>query len=222
MLTKFLIAKPGGRAGCGLLQSYLRDRSRVSILGEQFNLCDKQFQNPQNWVNEIKKIYNYIHPGKKARGCALKPNDPSLSNWIELRRQISLAVPDLRVIFLNRNYVQQYAASIAAMACTDDQLPVLVDVDHLLGMFSVWEIASRKLRQIFGHHSHLEIKYEDLIHQPRRTVNLVFEFLGLGADKEFKTHSESDALPAEIIKNFDEVRRALDSTLWSTLCAGLH
>jgi hypothetical protein len=197
------------------MQSYLRDRMRISIIGEEFNLSDKRYKNPQDWLIEINKVYDYSHPGKKARGCALKANDPSISNWVELRRQISLAVPDLRIIFLSRNYLQQYSASIAAMVGTDDQLPVMIDIDHMLGMFGLWELASVKLKQIFGRHSGLHIKHEDLIHQPRRTMNLVFEFLGLGADKEFSAHSESSTLPAEIIKNFDEVQKALRNTKWS-------
>ena len=221
MLTKFLIAKSGGRSGCGVLQSYLRGRPRVSALDEQFNLSDKCYQNPQNWLKEIQNIYEYSHPGKRARGCILKANDPTMPQWVELRRQISITVPDLRLIFLTRNYVSQYAASVAAMLGTDAQLPVRVDIDHMLGMFKLWDIASSKLRQIFQHHSSLCIRYEDLIHHPRRTVNLVFEFLGLGADP-FQTLSESDTSPAEIIANIEEVQQALRDTAWASFCDLSH
>lgn len=214
-MLKFLIIKSGGRAGCGLLHNYLKTRSRISADGEQFNLKDKRFQNPQNWLEEIQRVYARGPGHIKARGCFLRPNGTSTPHWVELRRQISLAVPDLRVVFLSRNYIHQYASTIAEMLTGEDVLPVLVDIEHMKSMFADWDLATTKLQQIFQHHSSLSIRYEDLVSEPRPTMALVYEFLGISMGDWFMAQAVSDIDPANIIKNLDQVRSALTDTPWS-------
>jgi len=214
-MLKFLIIKSGGRAGCGLLHNYLKARSRISADGERFNLKEKEFQNPQNWLEEIRKVYDRAPSHAAARGCFLRPNGTSTPHWLELRRQISLTVPDLRVIFLSRNYVNQYASTIAEMLAEEDPLPVLVDIQHLKSMFADWDQATTKLHQVFQHHSSLSIRYEDLVSSPRSTMALVYEFLGVSMGDWFVAQSVSDIDPANIVKNLDEVRMALADTPWA-------
>lgn len=214
MLVKFLIAEPADSAGSGLLVRYLNDRPRVTVLGEQFALTDPRFADAHDWLAEIQKIFDVPKRGRRAHGCILKPDDPSALGWILLRRQISLAVPDLRVVLLRRGFLEQYIEPLLASA----ERPISVDTNRMLEVFSTWADALARLRQLFASHSCLRLAHEDLVDRPREAMDLVGEFLGLPPLREFEVRPASRPSVAEILRdiaNIGEVQSKLACSRWA-------
>lgn len=246
--VRFLIVCPA-RTGSTMLAWYLRDHPDVCMHGEVFApkgpvaldgleaslgepleeaLRAVRDREPVRFLHDVV----FVAADRCAVGFKFKYEELSLRRWAKVRRALADDT-DLRVIHLSReNLLGRYLSQFIATQVTHvfnltspngraDVPPVVLDRDDCLADFQRIEAREHEFRALFARHPTIDVKYEELVASPERSLAQIQDFLGL----ELRTlRSKTERLETrsltEAIVNHDDLERSFAGTKYERFFAG--
>lgn len=213
------------RTGSNLLMSYLDSHKMLEARGELFR--DIRGSNSRDvWNNFFSKKSKNI----KFAGFKLFYTHPFHTDdkavW-----DIIANDKDIRIIHLVRkNKIRTYLSGEIAKktdrwtrkgnnSITLDEKRIEIDFDNFFGRLDDIDKYENRTREDYKNHQFIEICYEDLVSNKDKTLNKVYNFLGVTTKSAAKSNykkQNSESLK-ELIMNFDQFNSKVKGSKYSYL-----
>ncbi len=173
------------RSGSNLLISLLNSHSKIKMEGELFKRMDGHLDIQDLWdavfANQSKNIDFY--------GCKIFYYHPLQSNnekiWDLILNEKNIKIIHLVRSNLLKTIVSKYVAEKTGQwtrkktrVISLDHRRVRIDPEEMLEKINQTKRWIEQTRTNYQNKDFLEIKYEDLVANPKKTMNSIFKFLG--------------------------------------------
>jgi len=229
------------RSGSNMLRSLLQAHPKVECLGELFNPAYEHGH--ANWLQQsrLRRLadrYVRDHSVELYLDSLFAANSPSgaATAW-----GFKVMYPgqfhrcgifpyywqkhDFKIIRLaRRNLLRRYVSEKIAAAegiwsareYRGKQLTITVDINDLRGQLHRMETIDSSIDALAKEFRHIFVEYTELVSNPRKTMNDIFEFLGVSTDEAAAiaatTVRQNPAELKEVVENYDEVRASLQGS----------
>lgn len=220
---KRFIVLSRSRTGSNLLVSYLSNHPNIAVSGEIFAKL-----NGRKAEDVLSDTFSEQPFFVKARGFKIfyyhPLDDIGVGIWDAL-----VDMPDLHIIHLKRRNILRTVVSrriaglndawsstrqpdtnrATSVSFTPDEL------NELLAETRDWE---SKGDEMFHNHQKLEICYEDLTDEPKRSFGKIARFLGVKASvPKTRLKKQNPQRLRDLVRNYDELKAAFEGTQWDEM-----
>jgi len=205
------------RTGSNLLISLLNSNPKIIAHGEKFSLLGHK---------NCDQIYKEIFPKKSNKIVGFKlfyyhPNDSEdKSIWNTLKNNQSIKIIHLQRKNLLRSHISRLIAgktenwaSTQAKETGLKEKQIHIDTEKLLSDFETTNNYIKETNEAFKNHRTIEIFYEDLVNDRKKTIKRISNFLEV-EDMDLKSNlkKQNQEKIKEIVLNYEELYECLINT----------